>query len=629
MSNKRLYSITALKRKIPEFIRSNYPQFVDFIEVYYKFLAEYDYFNLVDIHDIDKSHEHFLDQFKLEYSRYFPIHLIDGDKSFVLKHLREFYISRGSEQSFKSLFSVLFNSKVYIEYPSDNVLIPSKSKWKEFKFIEVDIETEVSNINLISSIQIENENVKSDKLEVFYNKELSRSIIWGGEQLSNSNWKRSGSAIIQENITNNPFGQTTADRLYLGGTVKNNPLIYQDIFTGEQQEYYVSGFVKKHQVNHWFIRFQDVVYINNSCQVSMYTYLTGTGLIATRKLGSGIDAPNINTKFKMENFGNGWYRVSFPIVLPKNKKIRMSVGIMRTFTYSSGSTNVNDGTYFWGISLDPETSTYSYNKGRIRSYFNSDDISSYNKGDIVTYYDSNGNAIGSGKIDYSPSKVTIVKSGKDWISGQVIRIPGTQEDTLVKITSIDPSNGSIKSLDFIEIGNKNLGEFITYPSGHTNDPDYETRLIIDSPSVVSSIKGTWETNESHLSNNLIRLHDNYYYQKMSYDLKSEINPNRYINIIESVNHPIGRQPFYTYQIPENFDYLPNVFVDEKSYFKPSSSKNFEETLSFNLSSLSFTTDFNRYERSDYFASREDQLLNNDYAVPSTKIDFTIVEENNV
>lgn len=126
----KLKQSIAVLRQIPEHIRDNYPLFVEFIKIYYQYLEQTQQQDLESLHDIDKVTDEFIDRFKGELSRNFPIQLA-SDKRLVLKHLREFYLSRGSEASYKFLFRTLFNKEASLYYPSRQMLRASDGRWTQ------------------------------------------------------------------------------------------------------------------------------------------------------------------------------------------------------------------------------------------------------------------------------------------------------------------------------------------------------------------------------------------------------------------------------------------------------------------------------------------------------------------
>jgi hypothetical protein len=127
---------TALERQIPEFIREDYTTFVKFVKAYYEFLSQTDSRNLEDIRSIDKTLDEFVSKFKKELAALFPTSTIQNERMF-LEHISDFYNSRGSVESYKLLFRVLFNKDAEIFYPSTQILKLSDGKWVQDKSVFV------------------------------------------------------------------------------------------------------------------------------------------------------------------------------------------------------------------------------------------------------------------------------------------------------------------------------------------------------------------------------------------------------------------------------------------------------------------------------------------------------------
>lgn len=141
---------TLVSRQLPQHIRESYPLFVDFLKTYYKFLdnsqqtlideipeitdERIDKFNneirLEKIRDIDTSLDVFITQFKSEFAENVPIDKAQ-DPRMLIKHLRDFYLSRGSEASYKFLFRTLFDKEAELFYPSSQILKVSDGKWQQ------------------------------------------------------------------------------------------------------------------------------------------------------------------------------------------------------------------------------------------------------------------------------------------------------------------------------------------------------------------------------------------------------------------------------------------------------------------------------------------------------------------
>jgi hypothetical protein len=126
MSRTQLSSVVS--RQIPEFIREDYPTFVSFVEAYYEYLQEQGV-DLSTARDLDKTLDEFVLEFKKELAHNLP--QIEGDERFLLTHIKDQYLSKGSEASYKLLFRLLFGKKVELTYPGTQMLRASDGRWNQ------------------------------------------------------------------------------------------------------------------------------------------------------------------------------------------------------------------------------------------------------------------------------------------------------------------------------------------------------------------------------------------------------------------------------------------------------------------------------------------------------------------
>lgn len=131
--------VPVLIDRVPEFAQELYPRFVQFLRDYLEFLeSDNNFLQIVNDwnHNLEPSNEvePYIDQLLadlgFEFKQALPVR-----KSLLLHLLREFYLSRGSESSYKFLFRALFNEDVSIRYPRDELLIPSAAQYGERFFI--------------------------------------------------------------------------------------------------------------------------------------------------------------------------------------------------------------------------------------------------------------------------------------------------------------------------------------------------------------------------------------------------------------------------------------------------------------------------------------------------------------
>lgn len=121
--------------QLPEFVRDdpNYANFVLFLKAYYEWMEENGQItdrskNILNYVDIDQTSSEFLDYFYNDFLSYFPNEIL-ADKQKVVKLARELYQSKGTPDSFKFLFRVLYDSDVDFFYTKDAVLRASAGKW--------------------------------------------------------------------------------------------------------------------------------------------------------------------------------------------------------------------------------------------------------------------------------------------------------------------------------------------------------------------------------------------------------------------------------------------------------------------------------------------------------------------
>lgn len=145
----KLKQSIAVQRQIPEHVRENYPVFVEFVKLYYEFLEDTQSTNLESIRDIDTTLDSFIDRFKSELAKNMPVDL-STDNRLLLKHLREFYLSRGSESSYKFLFRTLFGKEATLFYPSTQILRVSDGKWKQDVSIFVQVTGTTTDLSSLS-----------------------------------------------------------------------------------------------------------------------------------------------------------------------------------------------------------------------------------------------------------------------------------------------------------------------------------------------------------------------------------------------------------------------------------------------------------------------------------------------
>lgn len=143
----------SIVQQVPEFVRSEYPAFVEFLKAYYQWLEEeYNIGRLEELVDIDSTTDGFLKYFRKQ----LDIHGITANTSNrnYLQHIKELYTAKGSEASFEFLFKILYDKPSSVIYPWDYVFKPSEGVWTQDTSFLVKVTTGDYNHILSSSVVV-------------------------------------------------------------------------------------------------------------------------------------------------------------------------------------------------------------------------------------------------------------------------------------------------------------------------------------------------------------------------------------------------------------------------------------------------------------------------------------------
>ena len=125
--------------QIPSHIIEKYPNFVSFLEAYYEWMSqEGNPYHAIREHlshlDFNNSIDDFISAMKNEYLVDTPDSIL-LDKELFIKWSKKFNIYRGSHQSYKFLFKLLYgeqNTEIYL--PKENILKTSDGVWNNNEF---------------------------------------------------------------------------------------------------------------------------------------------------------------------------------------------------------------------------------------------------------------------------------------------------------------------------------------------------------------------------------------------------------------------------------------------------------------------------------------------------------------
>ena len=138
---------SVVSSSIPDFLEQDYTVFVDFIKYYYMWLESTKDPTLMphsieQFLDVDTIPPELLDKFYGTYLTSFPTQFSKDketgaslDVTKVIKRIKEFYSKKGTEDSFRFLFRLMFDTEITLTYPREKMLIASQAKWKEPVFV--------------------------------------------------------------------------------------------------------------------------------------------------------------------------------------------------------------------------------------------------------------------------------------------------------------------------------------------------------------------------------------------------------------------------------------------------------------------------------------------------------------
>ena len=139
---------TLVQNQLPDFVRSQYPTFVAFLEAYYAYLEQTnkgtDFArNLLSYRDLDQTLTEFEEYFQKQFLANIPRTALTNQKT-LLKHAKEFYRTRGTAQSFEFFFRAVYGDTATLVYPKDFILRTSDGHYVRNKALRLFQEFSIS-----------------------------------------------------------------------------------------------------------------------------------------------------------------------------------------------------------------------------------------------------------------------------------------------------------------------------------------------------------------------------------------------------------------------------------------------------------------------------------------------------
>ena len=144
---------TEIANQFPSIYREDGSFLVSFVESYYQHLDEKMDRNVPKLRDIDSTLSSFLVFFKKKYLADLPLDAA-VDVRFVLKHIKDMYTRKGTQESLELLFKIFFDQDIEVFYPSTAILRPSDSIWGGDAYLEMHTVFQVDDYPIVKGDRI-------------------------------------------------------------------------------------------------------------------------------------------------------------------------------------------------------------------------------------------------------------------------------------------------------------------------------------------------------------------------------------------------------------------------------------------------------------------------------------------
>ena len=525
-----------IEAQFPAFIREEGPRFVTFLKAYYEYLEQTGKAgeatrSLVEYQDIDRTLDSFVEYFRREFMINIPQNVL-ADKRLLVKHIRDFYRTRGSKFSYDFLFYALFNKQIEIIYPGDFILRASDGRWVRETILRVGspystLPTNLDGRNITGAISGSTARVQK----------VSRVVVLGHPLFELLVENVVGSFVDGETISDD-LGNTATITSSFGSLIGIEEVINPGAFheTGDSVIISSSGASASAKI----------AATNDQGPVSFRINRGGSGYRLGQSIISVVGGSGTGAAATVTSLSN----TSF-VSLNTNQ-----ISPLASVVLNTGATFVSLGTNTAAVSANLATANISSTLATSLTFANSI------AGSI------NAISVTSVGLNYVPELPTVTVRDQivfeQGLSGEAGRLKG---DDAVIIAVRAP--GAITSLEIIS-SDASFDVFanavVTNSRGTTSVVDSTadlvgiTRYTIRNTTYEGAIKplisgvitqpGRYIDTKGFLSWNM-RLQDNDFYQEYSYVIRVTEIVDKYRDVVKRVLHPSGSKMFGSYQFVSN------------------------------------------------------------------------------
>jgi len=503
--------------QLPEFIRDDYQTFVDFLKAYYEFL-ETTQKDPTTLRDIDNTLDSFITYFKDELAAKIPYSTVD--ERFLISRIKDLYLAKGSEASYKLLFRILFNKDITINYPSTQMLRASDGKWNQDVsiFVKILIGSPQDIVGKLVDVVTQSKVVRVlvDRRQ-YVEVEVDRAI-----RISDDTYE----FIIDRRF----FGNIS-----VGDTLRyldsNNNLVFNGLILPTTSSLKVEAPGTGFKVG-------DLYNINN---------FQGYGSIMKV---SAVNSTGGITQAQFIKYGTGYTTdFSSSIVSQKGQDTASTEGVIISRVdsflppaFKSVALGISESTYGFAESGSLNTADYnlptnSVLTGTLTATNGSATVTGV--GTLFTTQVEFGDFLTLGGVQY---KVQSIASNTSLTL--VSNFTGTTSSSLTSVNNLRPAaiDGTYAGLTIREFGISSANSVAT-----TTTP----AIVKVSLGPLAKYPGYYVNNDGFLDD-AIYIQDSNYYQAFSYVIKIDQSLNTYKTIVKNLIHPAGMAVFGEYDLRNEF-----------------------------------------------------------------------------
>lgn len=509
---------TIVASQLPEFIRSDYPLFKEFVEAYYEYLDQFERRDLENIRDIDETLDDFVKYFKRELD-ILGENYENVDPRFFLRKSKELFTAKGTEASYKLVFRLLYDKLAEVYYPWDQVLKASDGKWQQEVSLFVHIESGDVNDTIGNYVTIQGVNKKlrvfvtrinnlgNNVYEVFINKDYQGTI------LLTDTFEYPQKVVTFDSIRS-IFLNTDLIRAYGHDFETGDEVIYSFQYGREVSGIGNNGTYYVIKVDDDHIR---LAYSAHDAMHNKYIDLTSYGIGQNHKLTKSVRGTLLPTtsSYSIQKKGSG-YRVGDLLIsktVSNDRLIDQLIKVTRVDA-DGGIVAINTVRFGYGYTAD-------------FFFLHANQFSN-----VLNTSASRLSITKNSTLQYDIPNDSVIERYADY--GYVIK-PDWAE---LNYTSYDYSGEILRQ--FYEEIDTDFG------------PDADFALIKFNIGPVAKYPGHYISNDGFLDDDMY-LQDSYRWQKFSYVVKVNEKLDKYKALVKSYLHPAGTELFGEYEIALTFD----------------------------------------------------------------------------